>query len=178
MFPVLGVLGPRQVGKSTFLMGQWREQMPTAAYITFDKQEVVVRARQSPESLLLSESNHQERVLIIDEAQKVPQIFDSIKVLVNQKRRMGSFVLSGSVDFSSKSGVRNSLAGCMGITRLYPMTVGELAQREFNSPWVSLSFSEEGLLSSKGIERWFDRGGMPIFCGLGDSDERMALVHS
>jgi len=43
IFPVLGLLGPRQVGKSTFLMKQW-SQIQNANYLTFDSQDTISRA--------------------------------------------------------------------------------------------------------------------------------------
>lgn len=177
MFPVLGVLGPRQVGKSTFLIQQW-SQLENANYITFDEKEVVVRAQRSPAQLLLDETQHLEKHLIIDEAQKVPHVFDSIKALVDKNRRMGMFTLSGSVEFSSKSGVRESLAGRMGITKLYPMTIRELTNKPFVSPWVTFDFADTLFSNSRSVEMWLDRGGMPIFCGISDTDERLGLVNS
>lgn len=177
IFPVVGVLGPRQVGKSTFLMNQWR-QLKSAAYITFDLQAFASRAKHSPEQLLLDETENQSRHLIIDEAQKVPHIFDSIKALIDAKRRVGAFTLSGSVEFSTKSGVRESLAGRMGITRLYPMTLREINNQEFVSPWVKFNFSGNDPVKPGTIETWFVRGGMPIFCSLSDFDERAMLVNS
>ena len=177
MFPVLGVLGPRQVGKSTFLTRQW-SGLKSAAYMTFDKQEIVLRAKRSSEQFLLDESHHQERHLIIDEAQKVPHIFDSIKALVDENRRMGAFTLSGSVDFSSKAGVRESLAGRMGTTRLYPMTLREINSQELNTPWINFDFNNKAPLKPKSVETWLERGGMPIFCNLSDLDERIAVTES
>ncbi len=177
MFPVIGLLGPRQVGKSTFLMTQWQEKQ-SAVYITFDKQDIAVRAQRASEQLLLAKSNNLSSHLIIDEAQKVPHVFDSIKGLIDEKRRVGRFTLSGSVDFSSKSGVRESLAGRMGITRLYPMTLRELSKQEFRVPWVTQEFSAKDLPDPKTIDTWLERGGMPIFCKLSDHDERMTMIHS
>jgi len=177
LFPVLGLLGPRQVGKSTFLLNQWAQQKD-AVYITFDRQESVVRAKRSPEQLLLSESMDLTRHLIIDEAQKVPHIFDSIKALVDQKRRMGAFTLSGSVEFSHKTGVRESLAGRMGILKLYPMTLRELHNGHFEAPFVTDNFDIKNPLNSKAIETWMERGGMPIFCGISDIDERIGVIKS
>ncbi len=178
MFPAIGVLGPRQVGKSTFLMKEWRDQMG-AVYLTFDKQEVAQRARNAPEQLLIDESQDQKIHLIIDEAQKVPHIFDSIKALIDENRRIGAFTLSGSVEFSSKSGVRESLAGRMGTTRMYPMTMRELNEQEFYSPWVDFDFAgSKSSLKYKSVETWLERGGMPIFCCFSDNDERMGTVIS
>jgi len=178
MFPAIGVLGPRQVGKSTFLMKEWRDEM-NAVYLTFDRQEIAHRARRSPEQLLLDESQQQKKHLIIDEAQKVPHIFDSIKALIDENRRMGAFTLSGSVEFSSRSGVRESLAGRMGITRLYPMTLRELNNDKFASPWVKLIFkNNQSLLNLASVETWLERGGMPIFCCFGEKEERIGSINS
>ena len=177
MFPVLGLLGARQVGKSTFLMDQWCVKKD-GTYLTFDKQETAMRAKNAPSQLLTDESEGQTKHLVIDEAHKVPHLFDSIKALIDEERRMGAFMLSGSVEFSSKSGVRESLAGRMGISRLYPMTLRELSQQPFESPWVNLNFTPSLPLPPKHIEHWIERGGMPIFCGLSDADERTALIYS
>lgn len=176
-FPVIGLLGARQVGKSTFLMDQWLPLID-ANYITFDEKEVAQRAQRAPAQLLIDESKNQKRHLIIDEAQKVPHIFDSIKAIVDKNRRNGSFTLSGSVEFSSKSGVRESLAGRMGITKLFPMTMRELSNKEFVSPWVQFKFDEKDIIEPKSVETWLERGGIPIFCRLSDFDERIGLVNS
>ena len=120
IFPVLGLIGPRQVGKSSFLMKQW-SQHHNAKYLTLDKFEVAARAKRAPDQLLISESEHSTQHVIIDEIQKVPHLFDSIKALVDEHPGVGKFTVSGSVNFSQKSGVRESLAGRLGVTRLYPM---------------------------------------------------------
>lgn len=178
MFPVLGVLGPRQVGKSTFLMKEWREAMD-AVYLTFDKQEIAQRARRSPEQLLSSESDDFTRHLIIDEAQKVPAVFDSIKAMIDENRRLGRYTLSGSVEFSIKSGVRESLAGRMGITRLFPMTLSELNGSALYAPWLKCHFSDRPVsLKSTIVEKWLVRGGMPIFCCFSEKEERMGVIHA
>lgn len=177
MYPALGVLGPRQVGKSYFLMKEWREDNK-AVYLTFDKQEVAIRARRSPEQLLLAESDNLKKHLIIDEAQKVPHIFDSIKALIDENRRVGAFTLSGSVEFSSKSGIRESLAGRMGITRLYPMTLREINKQAFCSPWVDLNFDNKNPVDPKSVADWLECGGMPIFCCWSEAEERLASINS
>ena len=177
MYPALGVLGPRQVGKSTFLMKQWAE-LENAVYLTFDKHETALRAKRSPEQLLLSESNNQTMHLIIDEAHKVPHIFDSIKALIDENRRVGAYTLSGSVEFSEKSGVRESLAGRMGIIRLYPMTLREIEEKDFASPWVDFKFTQNDRISPSTVEKWIERGGMPIFSCFSDQDERRISIQS
>ena len=156
-------------------MRQWVPKMG-ANYITFDEKEMTQRAMRAPAQFLIDESKNQTIHLIIDEAHKVPHVFDSIKAIVDKDRRNGAFTLSGSVEFSSKSGVRESLAGRIGTTKLYPMNLRELNNHNFIAPWVSFNF--ENPIGAKSVETWLDRGGMPIFCGLSDVDERIGLVNS
>lgn len=177
IFPILGILGVRQVGKSTFLLEQWKKSL-RANYITFDKKEMMQRAINSPEQLLLGESDNQLIHLIIDEAQKVPHIFDSIKAIVDQDRKLGAFTLSGSTDFSSITGIRESLAGRIGISKLYPLTLREITQGDFVAPWVELNFNSTPPSKPNTLEKWLERGGMPTFCKLSDEDERISLINS
>jgi predicted AAA+ superfamily ATPase len=66
----------------------------------------------------------------------------------------------------------------MGITKLYPMTLRELSNKNFISPWVTFNFTTQDSLQPKSIETWLERGGMPIFCRLSDLDERIGLINS
>ena len=177
IFPVVGLLGVRQVGKTTFLNGQWREAR-NARYVTFDRFETVRRASRAPEAFILSESDDLKRQLIIDEVQKVPHLFDSLKAVVDEKRRVGAFVVSGSVEFSLKSGVRESLAGRMGVCQLYPLTLREIAQQPLVSPWTKPRRHGRKTLSPKNIEDWLVRGGMPTFLSLHDDAERNLAISS
>lgn len=175
IFPVLGIVGPRQVGKTTFLRQEWKTEVD-AHYVTFDKFEVVKRAKREPENFLLSESDDLKKRLIIDEAQKVPAIFDSIKSIIDERRRVGIFTVSGSVEFSDKAGIRESLAGRIGMCRLYPLTLCELAQQPLHVPWVRGWKASVRCRTAKEIDNWLKRGGMPIFCALHDDAEiKMAI---
>ncbi len=173
VFPVLGVIGPRQVGKTTFLMHQWKSK--DASYLTLDMHEVVKRAKRAPEHFLLSESRDLKRKLVIDEVQKAPVLFDSMKAILDERPRVGIFTVSGSVEFSDKAGVRESLAGRMGICRLYPFTLAELANR---SLCVSSAkgFKGKQAANARDIEKWMQRGGMPIFCRLHDETQRNVAI--
>lgn len=178
IFPALGILGPRQVGKTTFLMKQW-QKIHHAHYVTLDKHEIVTRAKRAPEEFLLSSSNNLQTHLIIDEVQKVPTLFDSMKALIDENRRIGAFTLSGSVEFSSRAGVRESLAGRIGLCRLYPLTLSEIRQQPFCNPWVcGFTQSAKSKTGADEIENWLNRGGMPIFCAIRDERERHIAVES
>lgn len=177
IFPVLGIVGPRQVGKTTFLRQEWKAAQK-AHYVTFDKFEVVKRAKREPENFLLSESDDLKERLIIDEAQKVPAIFDSIKSIIDERRRIGIFTVSGSVEFSDKAGIRESLAGRMGLCRLYPLTLCELAQQPLHIPWVKGWKASVRQRTAGEIDSWLKRGGMPIFCALHDEAEIKLAIKS
>lgn len=177
VFPVVGLIGPRQVGKTTFLMRQWKDKLK-AHYVTLDKHEVVSRAKRAPESFLLSESQDLTKKLIIDEAQKAPSLFDSMKSLIDEKRRIGIFTVSGSVEFSDKSGVRESLAGRIGICRLYPLTLSEMHQQTLITPWVDGSRRRSLKRTDREVNDWLTKGGIPIFCALHDEAERNMAIEN
>ncbi len=177
IFPALGIIGPRQVGKTTFLRREWKTKM-NAHYITLDKFEVVKRAKREPENFLLSESDDLKKKLIIDEAQKVPALFDSMKSIIDERRRVGIFTVSGSVEFSDKAGIRESLAGRMGLCHLYPLTLCELAQQSLHLPWLKGWKAFARQRTAKEVDNWLKRGGMPIFCSLYDKAEIKSAVKS
>lgn len=177
LFPVLGLVGPRQVGKTQFLQEQWQPAV-TARYVTFDRYEVMKRAERRPESFLMIETKDLSEKLIIDEAQKVPTIFDSIKALVDTKRSTAAFTLSGSVEFSNRAGIRESLAGRMGLCRLYPLNLSELNKGSLTTWLQGLLNVRQGNTKMVQVQNWLVRGGMPIFCAIGDNNERDMAVAS
>lgn len=90
-FPVTVLTGERLVGKSTFL----RHDFPDFKYCTLDDYVVREQARLDPQSLWIGTER-----LIIDEAQKVPDIFDAIKLAADDSGRRMKFILSGSAHLS------------------------------------------------------------------------------
>ena len=149
-WPVVCVLGPRQSGKSTLL----RELLDMGTYRSLDPIGERTRASANPESWL---SDVRSFPLIIDEAQKVPTLFDEIKSLVDAKRRPGRYILSGSVQFSKRSGIRESLTGRAAVLRMDPMTLGE---------------TESSRADLKMIQRYLEHGGMPGVCFLRSGETR------
>lgn len=172
LWPVMGVLGPRQVGKSTLLRDQVASKIG-AKYVTFDRKEFRERAERSPEYFLKTATEQDGQPLIIDEVQKVPELFDAIKADVDERRRPGRFVLTGSTEFSKRTGIRESLTGRIGLVHLYPMTVRETNGRSLVNPWVTGKFSSG--VSPGELHAWLERGGMPGICFLRNAEERGAL---
>ena len=91
-FPVVGVTGPRQSGKSTLV----QEVFPEKRYITFDDDNIRALAKGNPKDFLDAFPDG----VIIDEAQKVPEIFNAIKLKVDsEKSGPGKYILTGSSQF-------------------------------------------------------------------------------
>lgn len=173
LWPVLGVLGMRQVGKSTLLRDQTASQIG-AVYKTLDDKDVRERAARQPGHFLEMEG---DRPLIIDEIQKAPDLFDAIKAKVDRKRLPGRYLVSGSTEFSKKTGIRESLTGRIGIFRLYPLTLAEMTQNPFVRPWVGTSSSSSSSWTDASLPAVWQRirhGGMPGICFLRSNEERKA----
>ena len=127
-FPVLAITGPRQSGKSTLA----KMTFPDKKYVSFDDKEMREIAKSSPKDFLKAFPDG----VMIDEAQKVPDIFDAIKMVVDNSEHVpGKYILTGSSQFRLKENITDSLAGRVGLIKLLPFSISEL--------------KEEGILSDE-----------------------------
>lgn len=118
-FPVVGVTGPRQSGKSTLTQAAF----PEKRYVTFDDKNMRELASSNPSDFILAFPDG----AIIDEAQKVPEIFDAIKLHVDRGTYTpGKFILTGSSQFRLRTNMTDSLAGRAAFLKLLPFSVKEL----------------------------------------------------
>jgi predicted AAA+ superfamily ATPase len=102
------------------------------------------------------------RPLIIDEAQKCPKIFDAVKFMVDREKRPGSYILTGSTQFSAKIGIRESLTGRIGIHYLYPMTLAEASQKSFEPKRASPDHALADRFPVEAMISRFHSGGLPV----------------
>ncbi len=161
-WPVVGLLGPRQSGKSTV----FRDLLELGEPISLDEIQAKEEARKSPGLFLRKLASP----ILIDEAQKAPELFDAIKLMVDKKKIPGSFFLTGSSGFSSKLGIRESLTGRIAISELLPMTLAELHGQPFQKhpeagatvPRFNLDQAMKTLVS----------GGMPVPAFLREPSQR------
>ena len=121
--PVVCLLGPRQVGKSTLC----QQAAPERTYLTFDDQDILEAARRDPVGFIQS----LPETVTLDEIQRVPEIILAIKAAVDRDRRPGRFLLTGSANLLLLPKVKESLAGRVEILYLHPLT--EL-EKERNKP--------------------------------------------
>ena len=119
--PVVLVIGPRQCGKTTLVHQFVRDGR---AYITLDDDTVFNAARSDPAGLVRSLDR-----TVIDEVQRVPDLLRAIKKSVDENRRPGRFLLTGSADLLTLPQISESLAGRMEIVSLRPISRAEVLNR-------------------------------------------------
>lgn len=124
-FPIVAVTGPRQSGKTTLA----RAVFPDKPYVSLEDPAERAFAQEDPRGFLARFS----RGAIFDEAQRWPDLFSYLQGMVDADRSPGRFVLTGSQQFGLLSGVTQSLAGRVGMTRLLPLALGELPEENFRS---------------------------------------------
>ena len=120
-FAVIGITGPRQSGKSTLA----KMTFPEKRYLSFDDKTIRELATANPIDFLLAFPDG----AIIDEAQKVPEIFDAVKYHIDQGSfTPGKFILTGSNQFNLKQNMTDSLVGRAAFLKLLPFSIEELKQ--------------------------------------------------
>jgi uncharacterized protein len=117
--PVVCVLGPRQCGKTTLV----RQLEPRYRYLTFDDPATLAYARGDPTGFVATLPLH----AILDEVQRAPELFSTLKLAIDLDRRPGRLVLTGSANILFLPGLSDSLAGRMEILNLFPLTAAEQA---------------------------------------------------
>ena len=118
-FPVIAITGPRQSGKTTLA----KMAFPEKRYVSLDDKNMRELAASNPRDFLKAFPDG----AIIDEAQKVPELFDAIKVTVdNDEFIPGKYILTGSSQFRLKENITDSLAGRIGLVKLLPFSIQEL----------------------------------------------------
>lgn len=127
-FPVVAVLGARQVGKSTLVQHVVEpDQIKT---IVFDPVQDVGGAREDPELFL---QNHPPP-LFLDELQYAPELTAALKRRVDAHPGAGQYIVSGSQNLMVLRGLAESLAGRVGILQLSPLSYAELSERIERDP--------------------------------------------
>ena len=145
-FPAVAVLGPRQAGKTTLALTISQER----AGLYLDLEDASDREKLNDAALYLSE--HEEDLVIIDEVQRAPELFQTLRVLIDKGRRQGlrtgRFLLLGSasIDLLRQSG--ESLAGRIAYVELSPFNVLEVGGDAGERLWVRGGFPDSFLAGS------------------------------
>jgi predicted AAA+ superfamily ATPase len=116
----LFLFGPRQTGKSTLL----RTLFPTAAFYDLLEADTFRELSARPEYLRQT-LKPQQKLVIVDEIQKLPGLLDEVQLLLDRNRSL-RFILTGSSARKLRRGAANLLAGRAWVCRLHPLVSAEL----------------------------------------------------
>lgn len=151
--PAVVLIGPRQVGKTTlaFALAEGR----AAAYL--DLESVADRARLAEPALYLAD--HVDELVILDEIQRMPGLFETLRGTIDQGRRegrgVGRFLLLGSAGIDLLAQAGETLAGRISIVELRPFDVAEVGAPELDRLWVRGGFPDSFLAADEeGSLQW------------------------
>lgn len=160
--PVTVIQGARQVGKST-LAAMVAKNMDSMS-VTLDSDTALKAAKENPYEFA---SQYRKGLMIIDEIQKCPELLSAIKLSVDNDRRPGRFLITGSSNILHIRGANESLAGRAETVILEPFSVGE--KRGVKEDFVSALLRHDVLtelnravpLTRADYAGYIDSGGYP-----------------
>jgi predicted AAA+ superfamily ATPase len=162
-FPAVAILGPRQVGKTTLALDVAASLGPTGLYVDLERPSDLAKLNDAEAFF----ESHADKLLILDEVQRLPGLFTVLRSAIDRQRRAGRrsglFLLLGSASGALLAQSAESLAGRLAYAELTPFLASELA------PWAPAVASPRGELPGTGRthvagpddERLWVRGGFP-----------------
>jgi predicted AAA+ superfamily ATPase len=151
-FPAVGIIGPRQCGKTTIAkLLQKKGKSKTAVYFDLESPQDL-RKFENPELFLTA---HQDQQVIIDEVQRMPELFPLMRSLIDKKRHAGRFLLLGSASPQLMKGSSESLAGRIYYLEATPLLLVELPNKSntLTRHWFRGGFP--GAWNAKSDEMYF-----------------------
>ena len=151
--PAAALLGARQVGKTTLAL----EIGKTRPSLYLDLESETDRARLQNAELYLGEQA--EKLVILDEIQRMPSLFENLRGLIDRGirsgRKTGQFLILGSASIDLLKQSSESLAGRIAFTELAPFHVGEIASSSMDQLWIRGGFPVSFLAKSNSLSlRW------------------------
>lgn len=144
--PVLTVSGARQVGKSTLVTQLLQNR--SHRLLNLDNAVTLQAAQTDPDGFV---RQFPEGIMAIDEIQRVPELFRAIKAAVDENRRPGRFIITGSSNLMNLKGAEESLAGRAETLRLRGFSRGERA--EFKEDFAANAWNPHPQLPASNLER-------------------------
>ncbi len=146
-FRSVAVVGPRQSGKTTLV----KAAFPRKPYVSLEDPDERFQADNDPRAFLARFKNG----AIIDEAQRVPALFSYLQKILDNTRKDGLFILTGSNNFLLQESISQTLAGRIGYMDLLPLCYDELVQLKLKNS------STNKLIWMGSYPEVYDRGRSP-----------------
>ncbi|NYI48540.1 ATP-binding protein [Macellibacteroides fermentans] len=127
-YPIVTLTGPRQSGKSTLL----KTSFPTYHYVSLEDPDMRLFATEDPRGFLATYPDK----TIIDEVQRVPELFSYIQTHVDKENKEGMYLLAGSHNFLLMESINQSLAGRTAILNLLPFSHHEMQTGNILPPTI------------------------------------------
>ncbi len=147
-WPVVALLGPRQVGKST-LAKKLMAGLKKTLYLDLERPSHL-RKLDAPEYFL---TQNRGSLICLDEVQRLPEIFPLLRSLVDDTSRCGQFLILGSASKELLKQSSESLAGRISYLEMTPLTLTELHQNKQELLWLRGGFPKSFLSSTDKTSR-------------------------
>ena len=155
-FPVVSIIGPRQVGKTTLAKQIMSESAKPTLYLDLELQSDLFKLNDA--ELFLSQ--HSEKLIVIDEVQNKKELYPLLRGLVDQQREPARFLLLGSASPELIRHSSESLAGRIAYHKLYPFDLTEIpntiSQEDLwvNGGFPNMLFARNSDLASRWMENF------------------------
>lgn len=151
--PAVALIGPRQVGKTTLALAV-SESRPS---IYLDLESDADRAKLTEPELYLTE--HSDKLVILDEVHRLPNLFQNLRGLIDRGRRSGTrtgrFLLLGSASIELLKQSGETLAGRIAYLEMHPIDGTEVPAEDMNRLWVRGGFPDSFLAANdRASQRW------------------------
>lgn len=121
IFPAVALLGPRQVGKTTLTHKLLKNSVKEVVYFDLENDDDLLRMGE-PAFLF---GQYEDACIVLDEVQRVPDLFRQLRPIIDQNRKPGRFILTGSASPALVKGVSESLAGRIAFAEMSPINLVE-----------------------------------------------------
>lgn len=147
-FPAVVLLGPRQVGKTTLALSLGEHAAGGSVHLDLESTSDLARLA-DPEHYL---SLHEGKLVILDEIQRAPGLFEVLRVIIDRRRRKGHraghFLLLGSASIELLRQSSETLAGRVAYAELAPLLANEIPDDEIDRLWLRGGFPDSFLAGS------------------------------
>jgi uncharacterized protein len=151
-FPIVAIIGPRQVGKTTLAKLIMSDSGKPAVYLDLELQSDFLKLNDA--ELFFNQNN--EKLIIIDEVQNKMELYPLLRALVDRTNKPGQFLLLGSASPELIRNSSESLAGRIAYHQLHPIDLTEVPERISQVDlWVNGGFPDVLLAKNKDLaHRW------------------------